>query len=136
MLQCSRWFCGSLNGHSLPFRDGKMDREAVRGGQVVPPRARAATDAGAGAGGAGAAAAPRAASTRAPRAAGGKGRGGRRGGRADEDDTDEEAAGDEDAEATYAGNRWVARLAGAALRVGASNRDTIHAGWTVPLRPW
>ncbi|KXZ46241.1 hypothetical protein GPECTOR_45g111 [Gonium pectorale] len=92
---------------------GKQDREAVRDGQA-PARGRgggAAAAATAAAGGGGAAVAPRA--PRAPRSsAGGAGRGKRGGRRTSNADGSEsegaDAAVDEDAEATYAGNRWSA----------------------------
>ncbi|GFR53040.1 hypothetical protein Agub_g15740 [Astrephomene gubernaculifera] len=94
------------------YWEGKMDREAARGGQAVPARGSrggAGGDAVAGAAGGGAGTSSRA--PRAPRAAGGGGRGrrGRRGSNADEESGGERAGGEEeDPEETYAGNRWSA----------------------------
>ncbi|KAG2440637.1 hypothetical protein HYH02_010216 [Chlamydomonas schloesseri] len=91
------------------YWDGKMDREAARGGQPAPARARPAAAAAGGEGGAAPAKAPRAPRTSTGGGAGRGRRGGRRGsGAVEEEDEPEGANGDEDPEETYAGNRWSA----------------------------
>ncbi|KAG2425505.1 hypothetical protein HXX76_013714 [Chlamydomonas incerta] len=93
------------------YWDGKMDREAARGGQPAPARARAAgTTAAGGEGGAAPAKAPRAPRNSTGGAGGGRGRrsGRRASGAAAEEDEAEGPNGDEDQEESYAGNRWSA----------------------------